>query len=80
MSLNITKIIIKTIRVRWKKRRNIGNHMNLKRKILSKLQIKLYRKRKCVKLKEVDLISLLERTDPRADNLLEGMLKNQFNQ
>ena len=40
------------------KKKNIGNHMNLKRKIQLKLQIKLYLKRNSVKVKEVDLISL----------------------
>lgn len=54
--------------------------MNLKSKIPRMLQNKLYLKHNNVNLKEVDLILLLERTDPRADNLFEEMFKNQFNQ
>ena len=53
--------------------------MNLKRKILSMLKNKLYLKHNNGNLKEVDLILLSEKTDPRADNLFE-IFKNQFSQ
>ena len=79
MNLIITKIIIKTISVKYKKKISIGNHMNLKRKILLRLQIKFNLKHNNVSLKEGDLISLSERTDPRADNHFEEIFKNQFN-
>jgi len=80
MSLIITKIIIKRIKLRWKKEISIGNQMNLKRKIPLMLKNKLYLKHNNGNLKEVDLILLSEKMDPRADNLFEEIFKNQFSQ
>jgi len=69
MSLIITKIIIKRIKLRWKKEISIGNQMNLKRKIPLMLKNKLYLKHNNGNLKEVDLILLSEKMDPRTDFL-----------